>query len=113
MALEVQGKLSAQLSGHAYFGEVAAASRGGGGASAGDADLVAQFPGKVRKVLVQDGAAVAAGEPMLLVEAMKMEFSIKAPSDGIVKKVRVSEGQQLAPGDRFVDFEEKKSANGS
>lgn len=104
MANEVRGRLGMQLGGKAYFGEVIAVSRGGAGAGS-DADLVAQFPGKVRKVLVEAGASVRAGEPLVLVEAMKMEFSIKAPADGIVKAVRVTEGQQLSPGDRFVDFE--------
>lgn len=109
MALESKGKLSAQLSGPAFFGEVVTTSRGGAAGGGSDADLTAQFPGKVRKLLVKDGEEVKAGQPLVLVEAMKMEFSVKAPADGIVKAVRVTEGQQLSPGDRFVDFEEKKS----
>ena len=55
-----------------------AEQRGGAGGEE-HADLVAQFPGKVRKVLVAEGAQVAEGEPLVLVEAMKMEFAVKAP----------------------------------
>jgi biotin carboxyl carrier protein len=112
MALESKGKLSAQLAGPAYFGELVAASRGGAAGAGSDSDLVAQFPGKVRKLLVEAGARVEAGQPLVLVEAMKMEFSVKAPANGIVKGVRVTEGQQLQPGDRFVDFEAEAEKRG-
>ena len=90
------------------FGEVLVKSHGagaGGSQASIDADLTAQFPGKVRKILVQAGSRVAAGDPLVLVEAMKMEFAVKAPVSGKVTKIRVSEGQQLSPGDRFLDFE--------
>jgi biotin carboxyl carrier protein len=42
-----------------------------------------------------------------MVEAMKMEFAIKAEVAGTVKKILVTEGQQLTPGQKLVDFEEK------
>jgi len=81
------------------------AALGSAGATASAADFTAQFPGKVRKILVADGAVVAENQKLLLVEAMKMEFAIQAPCAGVVKKIRVSEGQQLSPGDLMVDFE--------
>jgi biotin carboxyl carrier protein len=40
----------------------------------------------------------------MLLEAMKMEFSIKAPFAGVVKKLCVQEGQQLSPGQQLVDL---------
>lgn len=86
------------------------ARRGGSAAGGSDADLVAQFPGKVRKILTAVGAVVAEGDPLVLVEAMKMEFSVKAPFAGRVKSVHVSEGQQLTPGTRFLDLEQLPSA---
>ena len=46
-----------------------------------------------------------AGEPVVLVEAMKMEFTIRAPFDGVVKQIRVKDGQPISPGDRFLDVE--------
>lgn len=103
---EARGRLSASLGGRLYAGEVVSARAGqSGGGTGSDADLVAQFPGKVRKVLVAEGAGVAAGEPLVLVEAMKMEFAVKAPFGGTVRRILVKEGQQLAPGDRFVDLD--------
>lgn len=102
---ELKGMLSANLGGLLMHGQVHAQSRGGSGGGGSDADLVAQFPGKVRKLLVSDGATVKEGDSLLLVEAMKMEFAVKAPYDGVVKKMLVTEGQQLSPGTKFVDLE--------
>lgn len=111
-ASEVRGKFSFSIRGvpgesKNGYGEISTPVRGGGGGSAAsiEADLTAQFPGKVRKILVKEGAVVQAGDPMILVEAMKMEFAVKAPVTGKVTSVRVKEGQQLSPGDRFFDFE--------
>jgi biotin carboxyl carrier protein len=108
---DIRGKFSFSTLHSSGSGEIQKQSAGGGkaGASAAsvEADLTAQFPGKVRKILVAAGAEVQEGEPLLLVEAMKMEFAIKAPAAGKVKKILVAEAQQLSPGDRFVDFEVK------
>jgi biotin carboxyl carrier protein len=106
---EFRGKLSFSVLKQSGFGEIqkTSGSLKSGGASAAQvaADLTAQFPGKVRKILVKAGATVAEGEALLLVEAMKMEFAIKAPVAGRIVKLLVVEGQQLSPGDRFLDFE--------
>lgn len=101
---------SASLGGKLWSGEWMRASGEGTSTAeaSSDADLVAQFPGKVRKILVSDGARVVEGDPLVLVEAMKMEFSVKAPYSGFVKKVLVQEQQQLMPGDRLVDLEIEK-----
>lgn len=114
-ATEARGKFSFGIATDACatngYGEILAQARGSAGASSQasiDADLTAQFPGKVRKILAKEGASVAAGESLILVEAMKMEFAVKAPVAGKVTKIRVTEGQQLSPGDRFVDFEPVK-----
>lgn len=105
-ALELKGQLSVILEGVLYHGQIQAATRGGSAdPRGGDAELIAQFPGKVRKILVTVGTAVKEGEPLLLVEAMKMEFTVKSPTDGKVTRLLVQEGQQIGPGDRFLDFE--------
>lgn len=104
---EAKGKLGFSIDGSLYFGSVQAEARGGGASGGSEQDLVAQFPGKVRKILVSEGATVEEGVPMLLLEAMKMEFSVKAPFAGKVEKILVKEGQQLSPGDRFLDLKKK------
>lgn len=112
VAIQSHGKFTAQWLDRAgfrgpFFGDWSRvdASRGAAAASAGAADFTAQFPGKVRKLLVADGQVVAENQKLLLVEAMKMEFAIQAPCAGTVKKLRVGEGQQLSPGDLMLDFE--------
>lgn len=116
LAVESGGKFSFSAGSEKSYGEIikqsfSSGSESGGGLS--DADFTAQFPGKVRKVLVSAGQAVEAGQPLLLLEAMKMEFSIKAPTPGTVKKVNVTEGMQLTPGLVMIDFTETKKAKGS
>jgi propionyl-CoA carboxylase alpha chain len=60
--------------------------------------LLAPMPGTVTAIPVEEGAAVATGATLLVLEAMKMQHAIKAPGDGVVAlEVRV--GQQVAAGD--------------
>jgi propionyl-CoA carboxylase alpha chain len=60
--------------------------------------LVAPMPGLVKQVLVAVGARVAQGEPLLVLEAMKMEQVIRAPRAGRVSALSVSAGQQVEAG---------------
>ena len=107
MMSEGRGTLSASLGGTLYLGAVSSDHVQGSARGGGDSDLVSQFPGKVRKVLVGEGVEVSENDPLILVEAMKMEFTIKAPFSGKVAKILVKEGQQLSPGDRFLELEPK------
>ncbi len=106
MACSSRKSFGVSCNGRLWNGEILVEEkRGGVNAGGGDSDLVAQFPGKVRKILVQEGKKVSEGDGLLLVEAMKMEFTVKAPFNGKVLKVLVKEGQQLSPGDRFLDLD--------
>jgi len=60
--------------------------------------LVAQMPGSVVRVLVEVGASVAKSDPLLVVEAMKMEHTVTSPTDGIVIELRVDAGTQVNTG---------------
>jgi biotin carboxyl carrier protein len=102
---EGRGQLGASLGGSLWQGALASDRAGAHTGADTRADLTAQFPGKVRKVLVSVGDAVAAGDPLVLVEAMKMEFAVKAPVAGRVKAVNVKEGQPISPGDVFAEVE--------
>jgi len=66
------------------------ALRMGGGAA--DGAIVTQMPGRIVAVLVEVGQAVQKGEPVVVVEAMKMENQLKASADGTVTAILVSEG---------------------
>lgn len=58
--------------------------------------LVAPMPGNVLRVLVSPGQEIAAGDPVAILEAMKMEHTVSAPHDGVVTEVAVAEGDQVA-----------------
>jgi len=60
--------------------------------------LLAPMPGTVIAVPVESGAAVEAGQTLLVLEAMKMQHSISAPADGVVE-IAVRVGQQVSAGD--------------
>jgi acetyl/propionyl-CoA carboxylase alpha subunit len=65
----------------------------------------ASMPGRILKVLVAEGAEVAKGDPLVVMEAMKMEHQISAPTAGRVAEVRVAEGDQVNAGDILVVVE--------
>ena len=78
----------------------------GGAAGAGQAHtLRAPLPGKITHVAVQPGERVAAGQTLVVIEAMKMENEFKAAAAGTVADVRVSPGQAVNPGDVLVVLE--------
>jgi len=79
-----------------------AASAGGPGASG---SLRAPLNGRVVKVLRQAGEAVRRGDPIVVLEAMKMEHVLAAPHDGTVAELGVDEGQQVAPGQALARVE--------
>jgi 3-methylcrotonyl-CoA carboxylase alpha subunit len=56
---------------------------------------VAPMPGKVVKITAHEGTSVKAGDVLLVLEAMKMEHSVRAPEDGVVQQMLVSEGEQV------------------
>jgi 3-methylcrotonyl-CoA carboxylase alpha subunit len=56
------------------------------------------MPGAILKILVQPGSVVRKGEPLVILEAMKMEHQIVAPYDGRVSAVNCAEGQMVEPG---------------
>lgn len=54
-------------------------------------DVKAPMPGMVLRLMVKDGDTIKKGDPLLVLEAMKMENVIKAAGDGVVKKINVNE----------------------
>ena len=68
-------------------------------AGEGAAVLVAPMPGRVIAVRVAEGASVSALQPIVIIEAMKMEHAVVAPIDGTFARLVVSEGQQVQRGD--------------
>jgi 3-methylcrotonyl-CoA carboxylase alpha subunit len=67
--------------------------------------LVAPMPGRVITVLVEPGARVKAGAPLLVMEAMKMEHTVTAPSEGKVAAIHHAAGDQVGEGDELLTLE--------
>ena len=66
--------------------------------------LISQMPGRIVALLVEPGTPVAKGQPLLVMEAMKMEQEVAAPSAGIVEGYPHAPGERVMPGDLLVDF---------
>ena len=71
----------------------------------GPGDVTTPMPGRVVKVLVTDGAQVVTGDPVLVIEAMKMENKVTAPIDGTVKTIHVKEGDQVNADETLIQIE--------
>ncbi len=67
--------------------------------------LAAPMPGRVIKLFVEQGAQVKKGEPLLILEAMKMEHTITAPSDGTIKEIHHAAGEQVLEGAQLIRME--------
>jgi biotin carboxyl carrier protein len=65
---------------------------------AGTLEVTASLPGLVVAIAVATGSEVAAGEPLLTIEAMKMQNEVRAPRAGRVLEIRVAAGQTVAAG---------------
>ncbi|WP_299571716.1 biotin carboxylase N-terminal domain-containing protein [uncultured Williamsia sp.] len=70
--------------------------------------LLAPMPGAVVRVAVAVGDRVVQGQPVLWLEAMKMEHTVHAPADGVVTELAVSAGHQLAVGDVLAVISEEE-----
>jgi len=71
-------------------------------ASASTGGLTTPLPGVVSAVMVQEGQAVVAGEVLMVIEAMKMEHSISAPHDGVVRTIHFARGDRVPEGSELL-----------
>ncbi len=73
-------------------------------ASAATGGLTTPLPGVVSAVAVQEGQAVAAGEVLMVIEAMKMEHTIAAPYDGVVRAIHFARGDRVPEGSELLEL---------
>jgi 3-methylcrotonyl-CoA carboxylase alpha subunit len=73
-------------------------------ARTGENTLAAVMPGQVVKVLVSEGENVKRGQPLMVLEAMKMEIRVTAPGDGRVVKLLCHAGEIVERGQRLLEF---------
>jgi biotin carboxyl carrier protein len=73
--------------------------------AAGPVEIRAQMPGKVIKLLVDQGSTLEAGQGVIIVEAMKMQNEMKSPKNGTVVKIHAAEGSTVAAGEALMVIE--------
>jgi acetyl/propionyl-CoA carboxylase alpha subunit len=86
--------------------DVAAASSDHGSSGGEQSSVVAPMPGTVIRLLVGEGDSVRARQPLVVLEAMKMETPLTSPYDATVRAVHVAEGDRVAGGTVLVELEE-------
>ena len=74
--------------------------------NAGPAPLVAPMPGLVVRINVEAGDPIRAGQPLVVMEAMKMENELRSTSDGVVRAVRVRPGEAVEKGSVLIELAE-------
>jgi biotin carboxyl carrier protein len=72
----------------------------------GKGTIAAIMPGRVTRVLVQEGDSVRQGQVLAILEAMKMENELTAPAGGVVKQVLVSPGSNVEMGQPLIEIEQ-------
>ena len=71
-----------------------------------DGGLLAPMPGKISEVLIKKDQKVKAGQSLMIIEAMKMEQTIKSPNAGKISKIMVKKGQQVENGESLLVIDE-------
>ena len=112
-AVSVAGKrneLDVTLAGHAYEVDIEdererAAHAAERERHKGGGVVKAVMPGVLVEINVAVGDTVAEGQPLLILEAMKMQNEIGAPGEGVVKRIFVSQGEAVAAGAKLVELE--------
>ena len=89
----------------ANLDEIVYKNSGGGGPEGSELALKSQIPGKVVSIAVQDGTDVKKGDPVCVLESMKMQVTVKAHKDGSVKSIKIKEGGTVAKNDVIAEIE--------
>lgn len=100
----IGGKLWYHMNGVTRVFEPAVTSKRQGAGSARE-EIVSAMPGKITKVLKGTGDNVKAGEIVLVMEAMKMEYSLKAEVSGKIQSIDCHVGDQVPLGHRLAKIE--------
>lgn len=107
LAQKVGGTLWVHINGRTFSYEPPkpVGRRGARGPGPVHGDVVAPMPGKINKVAVAQGDKVEAGQLVLVMEAMKMEYTLKASTAGTIAGVHCAAGDQVTLGQTLVKIE--------
>ncbi len=73
-------------------------SKAGAPSAANPGEILAPMPGKIIKIMVPQGSKIAKGDVVIVMEAMKMEYTLKAQAEGVLSDVRCEAGDQVPLG---------------
>lgn len=73
-------------------------------ASARINDIKAPMPGLIHEIQIREGDTVKKGDPIMILEAMKMENVIKSPGEGVIKNIRIKKGDSVEKGQVLITF---------
>ena len=90
---------------HSKLAEILQKSMSSAGAGAAENNLTSQIPGRIVTIIAKPGSNVKKGDPVVVLESMKMQVAIKAHKDGIVKEIRTKEGASIARHDLIAVIE--------
>ncbi|MEJ7935058.1 biotin carboxylase N-terminal domain-containing protein [Sphingobium sp. AN558] len=107
---EVEGEMLLFLDGQAWPFSLPRADHAGGGHGPSDGAILSPMPGRIVSVDVEEGAIVARGQKLLVLEAMKMEQALFAPFDGVVAELKAQAGSQVAEGVMLIRIEQQAEA---
>ena len=100
--VEMEHKQAAHTAPKANTAAAPAAQQKAAPAAGGGMQVKSPLPGSIIKVLVKEGQAVKKGETLLTLESMKMENTVAAECDGVVKQIAVTAGQNVMQDDLLV-----------
>ena len=84
---------------HSKLSEILEKSAGRGGGGSAQNSISSQIPGRVISVSINKGDSVKKGDNIVVLESMKMQVAIKSPRDGVIKELKVKEGQSISRND--------------
>src|ERR671920_1463767 len=84
---------------HSKLAEIMGKSAGRGGGGSSQNSISSQIPGRVISISANQGDSVKKGDNIVVLESMKMQVAIKSPRDGVIKELKVKEGQSISRND--------------
>jgi biotin carboxyl carrier protein len=90
---------------HSKLTEVLEKSMSTTAAGTAENNLTSQIPGRIVSIMAKPGSSVKKGDPVVVLESMKMQVAVKAHKDGIIKEIRTKEGASISRHDLIAVIE--------
>jgi biotin carboxyl carrier protein len=90
---------------HSKLTEILKKTMSSTGLGIGENNLTSQIPGRIVSVMAKPGSPIKKGEPVVVLESMKMQVAVKAHKDGTIKEIRIKEGASVARYDLIAIIE--------